>query len=131
MEPEEAWPPHEMALISSTPYPRPPGQTLDYYEWVHDFVYALFAVPSMSLPEALEKMQHGLSEIIDKCPSITDPDKGGRLAMKHFRVRMVTAEMIYEMVEVYRDWPFKEPGSNHNKYFRWKGQLGAGDAFLK
>ena len=130
MDEEEAWPPHEMALISSTPYPRPPGQTLDYYEWVHDFVYALFTNPSMSLPEALEKMQHGLSEIIDKCPSIKDPDKGGRLAMKHFRVRTLTPEMIYEMVEVYRDWPFKEPGSNHNKYFRWKG-LKNGDPILK
>ena len=122
MEDEEAWPPHEFSLLSSTPYARPPGQTLDYYEWVHDFVYALFNNPSMPLPEALEKMQHGLSEIIDKCPSITDPDKGGRLLLKHFRVRMVTAEMIYEMVEVYRDWPFKEPGSDHNRYFRWKGQ---------
>lgn len=122
MFPEEAWPPNRLALISSTPHPRPAGQTVDFYEWVQDFVFALFNPASLPLPEALEKMQHGLSQIINSCPSLTDPDKGGRLQMKHFRARLLTSEMIEELVAAYRDWPFKEPGSNHNKYFRWKGQ---------
>ncbi|KAF3005039.1 hypothetical protein E8E13_009196 [Curvularia kusanoi] len=121
MDPEEAWPPHGLSLISSTPYPRPPGQTIDHYEWVQDFVYALFTIPSSGLPEALERMQHGLSELLEKCPSVRDPDKGGRLQMKHFRVRMLTNEMIEELVSAYRAWPFKEPGTDHNRYFRWKG----------
>ncbi|KAF2630133.1 S-adenosyl-L-methionine-dependent methyltransferase [Macroventuria anomochaeta] len=121
MTPDEAWPPNRLALISSTPFPRPAGQTVDWHEWVHDFVYALFTVPSRPLPEALDKMQHGASQIIESCPSLTDPDKGGRMNMKHLRVRVLTAEMIEELVRAYRDWPFKEPGSDHNKYFRWKG----------
>lgn len=121
MSPDEVWPPNRLALISSTPYTRPAGQTADWYEWVHDFVYALFTVPSLSLPEALNKMQHGLSQIMESCPSLTDPDKGGRMLMKHLRVRIVTSEMVEELVRAYRDWPFKEPGSDHNKYFRWKG----------
>ncbi|KAJ4984075.1 hypothetical protein SVAN01_10431 [Stagonosporopsis vannaccii] len=120
MFPEESWPPNRLALISSTPHPRPAGQTVDFYEWAHDFVYALLDLPSESLPEALDKMQHGLSQIIESCPSLTNPDKGGRLLMKHLRVRMLTGEMIDELVAAYRDWPFKEPGSDHNRYFRWK-----------
>lgn len=120
MFPEESWPPNRLALISSTPHARPAGQTVDFYEWVHDFVYALLNLPSESLPEALDKMQHGLSQIIESCPSLTNPDRGGRLLMKHFRVRMLTSEMIDELVAAYRDWPFKEPGSDHNRYFRWK-----------
>ncbi|KAF1929105.1 uncharacterized protein M421DRAFT_92197 [Didymella exigua CBS 183.55] len=121
MQPDEVWPPTRLSLISSTPYARPPGQTADWYEWVHDFVYALFASPSVCLPDALDKMQHGAAQIMDKCPALTDPDRGGRLQMKHFRVRLVTGEMVEQLVQAYRDWPFKEPGSDHNKYFRWKG----------
>ncbi|KAF9701250.1 hypothetical protein EKO04_000825 [Ascochyta lentis] len=129
MHPDEAWPPTRLSLISSTPFPRPAGQTPDWYEWVQDFVYALFAVGSQPLPEALDKMQHGASQIIDSCPSLRDPDKGGRMNMRHLRVRMLTAEMIEELVSAYRDWPFKEPGSDHNKYFRWKGMNKGGDKF--
>lgn len=119
--PEEAWPTNRLALISSTPYPRPAGETIDFYEWVQDFVYALFNPSSQALPEGLDKMQHGLSQIVDSCPSLTDPDAGGRMLLKHFRVRMLTSKMVNELVTAYRDWPFKEPGSDHNKYFRWKG----------
>ncbi|KAJ4331365.1 hypothetical protein N0V87_009209 [Didymella glomerata] len=129
MQPEEAWPPTRLSLISSTPYARPPGETTDWYEWVHDFVYALYTAPSAPLPDALNKMQHGAAEIIANCPALTDPDKGGRLQMKHLRVRVLTSEMVEQLVQAYRDWPFKEPGSDHNKYFRWKG-LTAGQGGL-
>lgn len=121
MRTDEVWPPARLALVSSTPFPRPAGETVDWSEWVHDFVYALFTVPSQSLPEALDKMQHGASQIMEDCPALTDPDKGGRMNMKHLRVRMLTSEMIEQLVRAYREWPFKEPGSDHNKYFRWKG----------
>lgn len=121
MRPDEAWPPARLALVSSTPFPRPAGETVDWSEWVHDFVYALFAIPSQSLPEALDKLQHGASQIMEDCPALTDPAKGGRMNLKHLRVRMLTSEMIEQLVKAYRDWPFKEPGSDHNKYFRWKG----------
>lgn len=121
MRTDEVWPPNRLSLISSVPFPRPAGQTVDWYEWIQDFVFALFTVSSQPLPEALDKMQHGASQIMESCPSLTDPEKGGRMNMRHLRVRMLTAEMIEELVRAYRDWPFKEPGSDHNKYFRWKG----------
>lgn len=40
--------------------------------------------------------------------------------MEHLRVRMLTSEMILELVEAYRTWPFKEPGSDSNQYFKYK-----------
>ncbi|KAJ4344984.1 hypothetical protein N0V95_006021 [Ascochyta clinopodiicola] len=129
MHPSEAWPPTRLSLISSTPFPRPAGQTSDWYEWVQDFLYGLFAMGSQPLPEALDKMQHGASQIVDSCPSLRDPEKGGRLNMRHLRVRMLTKDMIEELVLAYRDWPFKEPGSDHNRYFRWKGLNKGGDKF--
>lgn len=127
MHPDEAWPPTRLSLISSTPFPRPADQDPQYFEWVQDFVFALYNLSSASLPEALDKMQHGASQIIDDCPSLRDPERGGRLDLRHLRVRMLTKEQIEELVTAYRSWPFKEPGSDHSKYFRFKGgRVGAG-----
>ncbi|RMZ70209.1 Mitochondrial transcription factor 1 [Pyrenophora seminiperda CCB06] len=110
MHTNEAWPQCQLSLISSEPIPKLTGQSPDYPEWVHDFVFGLYAQPSDGINEALDKMQHGLSDIIDECPSLKDPSKGGRLQMNHLRA--------------YQNWPFKAPGSDNNKFFRNKtGQV--------
>ncbi|EUC49682.1 hypothetical protein COCMIDRAFT_83931 [Bipolaris oryzae ATCC 44560] len=114
----EAWPTNRLSLISTEPIPQPTAEYHDYYDWLHDFIHGLYANPSDTIPEALDKMQHGLRDIMEECPSLRDPDKGGRLQMDHFRVRLLTPEMITEMLDAYLNWPFKAPGSDHNKYFR-------------
>ncbi|KAF1844003.1 S-adenosyl-L-methionine-dependent methyltransferase [Cucurbitaria berberidis CBS 394.84] len=119
MSPLEVWPQNRLSLISAEPIPKAAFQDLDWFEWVQDFVYGLYRQPAMSISHALDKMQHGLSDIVKDCPTLRDPEKGGRLLMHHLRVRMLTIEMIEELVRVYRDWPFKAPASNHNKYFRY------------
>jgi len=116
----EAWPQSHLSLISAEPIPKPAGQSPDYPEWVHDFVFGLYSQPSDGISEALDKMQHGLSDIIDDCPSLKDPSRGGRLQMNHLRVRMLTVEMVHELVQAYQHWPFKAPGSDNNKFFRNK-----------
>jgi transcription factor 1 len=121
MRRDEVWPRNSVTLIDATPIPRTAEHAPDYFEWQHDFVYGLFSASADSVEHALDKMQHGLSDIIDQCPSLRDPAKGGRLQMKHLRVRMLTQEMIDELVEAYRNWPFKAPGSEYSKYFRNKG----------
>jgi transcription factor 1 len=118
---DEAWPRNRLSLISATPLPKPVGETDDYHELVTDFVHGLYAEPGKSLPDALNSMQHSMSDIIKDCPSLTDPDKGGRMLMKHLRVRMLTMEMVNELVRAYRDWPFKAQGSFDATYFRHKG----------
>jgi transcription factor 1 len=121
MRASEVWPSNRLSLISASPLPKPSSTSPDWYEWVQDFVFGLYSQPSDSIDAALDKMQHGLSSIMDECPSLRDVDKGGRLQMRHLRVRMLTVEMIGELVESYRAWPFKAPGSDHNKFFRHKG----------
>lgn len=123
MSSDEVWPPNQLLLISAEPIPHPSAQDSDGFEWVQDFLFGLYSQPTMSIEHALDKMQHGLSSIIKDCPTIKDPKKGGRLLMHHFRVRMLTIEMIEELVSAYKEWPFKSPGSDHNKYFRHKANL--------
>jgi transcription factor 1 len=118
---DEAWPQTRLGLVLSTPFPRPSGDAPDWHEWVLDFVYGLYRDPAKSVPDALDAMQHSLSAIIEDCPSLTDPDKGGRMQLKHLRVRMCTTEMIFDMVKAYRDWPFKQAGTDHSTYFRHQG----------
>ncbi|KAF2849411.1 S-adenosyl-L-methionine-dependent methyltransferase [Plenodomus tracheiphilus IPT5] len=125
MRPDEVWPQNRLSLVSAEPVPKPIMEDIpDYTEWLHDFVFGLFGTPSEPINEALDKMQHGMSNLIKECPSFKDPEKGGRVLMKHFRVRMLTVDMIKELVTAYRNWPFKEPGSDHPKYFRHKGNVG-------
>ncbi|KAH7401412.1 hypothetical protein BKA66DRAFT_565054 [Pyrenochaeta sp. MPI-SDFR-AT-0127] len=121
MSPSEVWPQNRLSLISSEPIPNAPSQDPDWLEWAQDFVFGLYSQPAMAINLSLDKMQHGLSDIIKDCPSLKDPKRGGRLQMHHLRVRMLTMEMIEELVAAYREWPFKAPGSDHNKYFRHKG----------
>ena len=117
---DEAWPRNRLCLISASPKPRPTGDSEDWSEWMQDFIYGTYQNTGSPLALALDSMQHGLSGIIDECPSLTNPDKGGRMQMKHFRVRMLTTEMIHELVQAYKDWPFKPPEADHPRYYRSK-----------
>jgi len=117
---DEVWPRNRISLISATPIPRPVSDDPEWHEQVIDFTFGLYSHANKSVLEALENMQHGLSDIVKDCPSLTDPDKGGRLQLKHLRVKLLTMEMIYEMAKAYKDWPFKTPGSDRSLYFRRK-----------
>jgi mitochondrial transcription factor 1 len=121
---EEAWPRNRLALVSASPKPKPIGEDSDWYEWIQDFVHALYSEPMHSITSQLQTMQHGLQDIIKDCPSFRDPDRGGRIQLKHLRVRMLTMDMISELVRAYRDWPFKAPGTDHCRYFRHKKAAG-------
>jgi transcription factor 1 len=122
MRNDEVWPRNRLSLISGEPIPRPLDDSSDFHEWVTDFVFGLYSTPSDAVNHALDKMQHGLSDIINECPSLKDPERGGRLQMEHLRVRMLTNEMIIELVKAYKNWPFKEPGSDQATYFKNKYQ---------
>ncbi|KAF2129870.1 hypothetical protein P153DRAFT_366374 [Dothidotthia symphoricarpi CBS 119687] len=120
MRTNEAWPQNRLGLISAEPFPRTADQNPEWHEWVQDFIFGLCSHSTDSVVEALDKMQHGMSDIVSKCPSLMDPKKGGRLNLKNLRVRLLTGEMITELLAAYRDWPFKAPGTDHDKYFRYK-----------
>jgi transcription factor 1 len=119
---EEVWPRNRVSLIDATPIPRPVGDDPDWHEWVIDFIHGLCESSTKSVIAALDNMQPGLSDIVKDCPSLTDPDKGGRLQLKLLRVRMLTMEMIIELARAYKDWPFKAEGTDRSLYFRHKGK---------
>jgi transcription factor 1 len=118
MNPEEAWPVTKVSLIDLTPRSLPPGKSPDWYDWLQDFTVGLMEQPTLSVHQALENVQHGASDLIAKAPSLTDPKRGGRLNMHHLRVRMLTVEMVDELCQAYREWPFRNPEANHTRYFR-------------
>lgn len=127
----EAWPQNRLTLVSATPKPRPAHVSLvnGDVEWLRDFIFGLYNEPARSVVAGLDSMQHGMSELIKDCPSLRDPDKGGRLQMKHLRVRMLTVEMIEELVAAYRAWPFKAAEGNHDRVFRNQGAKYGGGGF--
>ncbi|KAF2685659.1 S-adenosyl-L-methionine-dependent methyltransferase [Lentithecium fluviatile CBS 122367] len=122
MKPEEVWPPIAVSLVDSTPRPLTSGKTPEWYDWLQDFAVGLFEIPSISVHQALENLQHGASELVAKAPSLTDPKRGGRLSMHNLRVRMLTVEMVEELCQAYREWPFRNPQTNHTRFFRSKVQ---------
>lgn len=120
-KPEEVWPAMPVSLIDSTPRPLPTGKAPEWYDWLQDFAAALMiSPPTMSIVGALENLQHGATDLLAKAPSLTDPKKGGRLNLQQLRVRMLTVEMVEELCQAYREWPFRNPDANHTRYFRLK-----------
>jgi transcription factor 1 len=125
MQPDEVWPPNRASLIDLEPK-LSPGPTFESHQYFQDFVIGLFSKPAMSLPEALDQLQSGASQLIDNVPVLRDVKRGGRLDMKHMRIRMLTTEMIEDLCNAYREWPFRAPGTNHPNYFKLKsGGTGA------
>jgi transcription factor 1 len=121
MHQDEVWPPADASLVDITPIPPPSGETSFHGDYFRDFVYGLYEQGSRSLPEALENMHHGASDLINMAPSLKDPKKGGRLNMRNLRVRSLTVEHVNDLVKAWLDWPFKDPDANHSGYFRIKG----------
>ena len=117
---DEVWPPNGVVLIDSTPRPIPPGKSPDWYDWLQDFASALMESTPMSVVAALENLQHGAAELVTRAPSLTNPAKGGRRNLQQLRVRMLTVEMVEELCQAFRDWPFRSPDANHTRYFRLK-----------
>ncbi|PVI07045.1 hypothetical protein DM02DRAFT_609419 [Periconia macrospinosa] len=115
---DEVWPIHQVSLLDLMPRPPPPDMDLEWWEWVDDFYTVLFSSPGISVREAMNLVQPGADSLLDEVPSLKDPMKGGRLNMDHFRVRMLTHEMIVDLCRAYKEWPFRPPESKHKKYFQ-------------
>ncbi|KAF1970368.1 hypothetical protein BU23DRAFT_556839 [Bimuria novae-zelandiae CBS 107.79] len=127
MHESEVWPRRRVCLIDSEPYPMPSGESANEWEWVVDFVSALYQSPNASVKRALVSLQSGASTLVDEVPSLRDPKKGGRLNLDRLRVNMLTREMLAELCRAYQNWPFKNKLASHPKYFQsmYAGRSGA------
>ncbi|KAK3207388.1 hypothetical protein GRF29_103g812052 [Pseudopithomyces chartarum] len=125
MQEDEVWPRKRACLVDSEPHPLPEGQSAGHFEWVLDFVVALFQNSTMSVKKALDGIQPGASAIAEAVPSLKDTKKGGRWYLEHMKPYMLTNEMLSDLTQAYRDWPFKSSHATHSKYFqtRVKGSV--------
>lgn len=112
--PEDFWPQHTLALLDfqlrddfPTPIRSPDGTLQTGSLSRVPLVQSLRRFASYTLVAALDSTAHGAATaLIPQCPSITDPLRGGRLAVEYLTVRMLTEEMWRELAEAWYRWPF-------------------------
>ncbi|KAF2682042.1 hypothetical protein K458DRAFT_433042 [Lentithecium fluviatile CBS 122367] len=102
MQPNEVWPSNRVSLFDIQPFPAVQYKTSanedgDMADYLNDFIHGLMsgqAAVNKSLPEALDDVANGLSELVDTIPILKDPSKGGRYDMEAFKVKFLTPEMV-------------------------------------
>jgi transcription factor 1 len=111
VHPSEFYPAQEMALLDLQPKALWSILRKDYpnnYETFHFLLGQLMVAPRQPLKRGLEALAPGAFEwLIERCPLLTDPTRGGTLDTNDFRVRNLTTDMLRQMIEAWVDWPFK------------------------
>lgn len=107
---EEFFPSKEMALLDLVPASLPVIR--EHYpesDEVLEFILAhLFLQPSKSVKAGLKSLWPGALEwLVEHCPSLTDPSKGGWMNLEKLSVRRLTAGMCQEMLEAWFEWPWR------------------------
>jgi transcription factor 1 len=110
-DPQEFFPKAEMALLDFQPQPLWPvlrenfPANYDVFEYI---VSNLLMIPTQSIRQGLSSLAPGAFEwLVQECPSISDPNKGGNPDHDFMRVRTLTLEMYKEMTEAWLRWPFR------------------------
>jgi len=121
---EEFFPKHELALLDIQPKPLPPILLENWpnnYEIYEFILFTLNQNPTQSVRAGMMALVPGAIDLIDQCPSITDPNKGGNMDLDLMNVRNLTLEMYIELVTAWAKWPF---GPNRWEMLRRTGQEG-------
>lgn len=108
---DEFYPPQPMCLLDFHPRQLWPalrdtkGNSSDVFEFI---LGNIFHLPTQSVRRALKSLWPGAYEwIIERCPTLTNPLKGGALDIEMLTVRCLTEEMLEEIVTAWQSWPFK------------------------
>ncbi|KAL9096475.1 MAG: hypothetical protein Q9165_001472 [Trypethelium subeluteriae] len=111
MTKHEVYPPEHLALLDFQPKPPlsfPSKNQSDEEKLEAMFISKLFVTPGQTLRKALETCAPGAADaLIPQAPSVTDPTRGGRLDVDLLRVRLLTLEMVDELLKAWMDWPFR------------------------
>ena len=110
-EKDEFYPPNNLCLLDFQAKPPRIFQTIDQSadgQLASWFVSALFFNRFSPVTSALDSCAPGATDaLIPQAPSVTDPRKGGRLDPNELRVRVLTLEMVEELVKAWNNWPFR------------------------
>ena len=72
------------------------------------FLSQLFYRNAVSVSSALDSCAPGAAdELLPHAPSVTNPAKRGRLDPGELRVRLLTLEMVEELLRAWENWPFR------------------------
>jgi transcription factor 1 len=108
---EEFHPPRPMSLIDIQPksvWPILRKNYPDNFDILDYIVCQLYIIPTQSMKRGLTALAPGAYEwLVAECPALTDPTKGGNLDLDFMPVRMVSMEMLEQMVEAWARWPFR------------------------
>jgi len=110
INPMELAPQSEACLIDFRPKPLWPVLREDPLAWENlEFILGcLFSVPTQSLKNALKSLPPGAYEwIVPRCPSLTDPEKGGAMKLEAMTPRGLSEPIYEEILNAWMDWPFK------------------------
>ncbi|KAI9724594.1 MAG: hypothetical protein M1828_003617 [Chrysothrix sp. TS-e1954] len=102
-EADEFWPRKQLALLDFDPATDPSNGIMI----AKPLVQAIMRSDQETITQALESILPGGSDLIEQCPSITDPRQGGRLNPSDLRTRMMTVKMFSELAKAWEGWPFK------------------------
>ncbi|RDL32642.1 uncharacterized protein BP5553_09098 [Venustampulla echinocandica] len=109
--PGEFFPRHELALLDFQPqgiwpvlrenYPA----NHDVFEYI---IATMHMFPNQSIRDGLKSLWPGAYEwILQECPSLTDPTRGGDQDLDMFPVRCMNSGMFKEILEAWFRWPWR------------------------
>ncbi|KAF2501463.1 S-adenosyl-L-methionine-dependent methyltransferase [Lophium mytilinum] len=107
---DEVWPAGKVSLVDFEPEFIPqneklPGEFVEYLRFVKELQNGY----KNTVPQALEVVDSGASQLVDSVPEVFDPAKGGRPDLNNFRARLLSMEMITALYKAYMEWPFRSP----------------------
>ncbi|KAL2071976.1 hypothetical protein VTL71DRAFT_11319 [Oculimacula yallundae] len=109
--PEEFYPAHPMALIDVQPKPLHPILRKNFpqnYDIIEYFLTTFLVKSAQSVTDAFNHLVPGAHDyLVENCPTLKDPRKGGNPNLNEMSVRTLTDEMLLEMVEAWTRWPFR------------------------
>ncbi|KAK2628775.1 hypothetical protein QTJ16_001878 [Diplocarpon rosae] len=110
LHPHEFWPQKEMCLIDIQPkavWPvlRGNRENQDVLEYL---LSSFFTISAQSVKHALMGLVPGAYEwLSEECKTLKDVRKGGNPDLDKLSVRVLTDEMLQDMVEAWTRWPWK------------------------
>lgn len=109
----EFWPNFGLTLLDLQPHERDlssPGiaNRTEGARTCQELLKHLFTTPATSVTASLDRLApNAAQDLIPMAPAITDARKGGRMDPSKVTVRMLSQEMIEQLVLAFMEWPFK------------------------
>ena len=142
---DEIWPQYELTLLDIVPSPRDlsaPGiaDRREGTKLCQELLKHLYNSPKLPVPVALDRIApNAAQDLIPEIPTITDARRGGRLDVSKMSVRMLTPEMVEELVKAFLEchlglrlwrWRLRRTRALRGRRMRRMGRLSRGSEEL-